>query len=125
MTVARILVVDDDNQICDSIKDILESAGHDVVSSGNGAEALTMLEKGRFDLALLDIVVPKIDGYHLATHIAGLAHPPAIVFVSSRDYDQDEKVVESLGAAAFIRKPFQKRELLRVVSNLLSQDKSS
>ncbi len=120
---ARILSVDDDPQVRSLIEDILDGVGHEVVCVDNPTSAMDVLEKGRFDLALLDVMMPKGDGYHLATHISGLPNPPAMVFVSARDFNEDEKVLESLGAAAFIRKPFTRRELLRVVNTVLEKGK--
>lgn len=99
--------------------DVLEEAGYHIETASNGEDAFIALKKNPFDVALIDVMMPKMDGYHLAAKINGLPQKPKIVIVTSRDFDRDEETVNRIGAAAFLSKPFSKKELLDAVSNLL------
>ena len=115
----RILIADDERQILEVMVDILEAAGHTVVAVNDGQEALDTLQSQQFDLALLDVMMPKLDGYHLAQAIHGLKNPPVVVIVTSRDFKGDLPALNAAGAAAFLPKPFANRDLLEVVAKLL------
>lgn len=116
----RVLIADDEEQILGAMMDVLEGAGHEVVGAFDGEEALKLIEKQQFDVALLDVMMPKLDGYHLATRIHGLPKPPKIVIVTARNYDHDESTLKSVGVEAFLPKPFSNRDLIEVVARLIA-----
>jgi CheY-like chemotaxis protein len=118
---ARILVVDDEKQILQIMKEVLEGAGHKVSIAVNGEEALDILTEDPHDLVLLDVMMPKLDGYHAAAKIHGLPKPPKIVIVTARDFEGDYRVVQSLGVSAFLSKPFSKKSLLKTITDLLDE----
>lgn len=115
----RILIADDEQQILEVMVDILESAGHEVVGVADGREAFNAIQSSGFDLAILDVMMPKLDGYHLAQAIQGLKNPPAIVIVTSRDFEGDKIALHAAGVSAFLPKPFSNKDLVEVVSKLL------
>src|SRR4051794_34397241 len=117
----RILIADDEQQILEVMVDILEAAGHQVIAVADGQEALFHLQSSYFDVALLDVMMPKMDGYHLAQAVHGLEKPPVIVIVTSRDFDGDKQVLAAAGAAAFLPKPFSNKDLVEVVAKLLKE----
>jgi CheY-like chemotaxis protein len=117
---ARILIADDEEHILEVMMDVLEGAGHDVVGVTDGSEALEQFKTKTFDLVLLDVVMPKLDGYHAAQKIRGFPRPPKIVIVTSRDYDGDKHALQAAGADAYLPKPFANKDLVAVVENLLS-----
>src|SRR5689334_19809236 len=110
----RILIADDEEHILSVMKDVLEMAGHTVIGVNNGTEALFRLQTEVFDVALLDVMMPKMDGYHLAQTVHNLQNPPAVVIVTSRDFDGDQQALQATGAAAFLPKPFTNKELVQV-----------
>lgn len=116
----RILIADDEETILEVMVDILESAGHQVVGVSDGQAALEQLKSHTFDVVLADVMMPKIDGYHLAQQIYSLQNRPRIVMVTSRDFDSDKRAVQAVGADAFLQKPFANRELLEVVTRLIN-----
>ena len=118
---ARVLIADDEKQILEVMMDVLESAGHQVVGVSDGQEALWRLQSSEFDVALIDVVMPKMDGYHLAQAVHGLMNPPMIVIVTSRDYKGDQQALVAAGADAFLPKPFAKRDLIEVVANMVKK----
>lgn len=115
----RILIADDEEQILSVMVDVLEAAGHDVVGVADGAEALNKLKLEEFDVALIDVMMPKMDGYHVAAQIHGLPTPPKVVIVTSRNYDGDRQALRAAGVDAFLPKPFSNKDLLEVVANML------
>ncbi len=119
----RILIADDEQYILEVMMDILEAAGHEVVGVKDGEEALFNLQSSAFDLALIDVMMPKLDGYHLAQAIHGLMDPPIIVIVTSRDFEGDRQVLMAAGAKAFLPKPFVNRDLIEMVAKLLAEKK--
>lgn len=118
---ARILIADDEKQILEVMMDVLEAAGHEVVGVADGQEALWRLQSSDFEVALLDVMMPKMDGYHLAQAIHGLINPPKVVIVTSRDFRGDEQVLVAAGADAFLPKPFANRDLVEVVAQMVKK----
>jgi two-component system, OmpR family, response regulator len=117
----RILIADDEKHILEVMVDILEAAGHQVIAVADGQEALFHLQSSYFDIAVLDVMMPKLDGYHLAQAVHGLQKPPAVVIVTSRDFDGDKQALTAAGAAAFLPKPFSNKDLIEVIAKLLKE----
>lgn len=115
----RILIVEDDKNISGLICDILEGVKYEVEQAFDGLSALEKLKKNKYDLVLLDIMIPKLSGYQVATQIHGLPNSPKIIIVTSRDFDEDKDVVKNVGAKAFLSKPFSQDEILGVVHDVL------
>ena len=115
----RILIADDEINILGVLTEVLENAGHEVVGAPDGNEALFQLQSKKFDVALLDVMMPKIDGYHLAQAIHSLPQPPKIIIMTSRDFDGDQQALVGTGALAFLSKPFSNKDVLEAVSKLL------
>src|SRR5687767_13926751 len=122
---ARVLVADDEEHILSVMTDVLEGAGHEVVGVRDGQAAVESLITGDFDVALIDVMMPKVDGYHVAQQIHGLPNPPKVIIVTSRDFDGDRRALTAAGASAFLPKPFSNRELIDVVNNLVKQRRES
>jgi len=119
----RVLVADDEEQILGVMIDILEGAGYEVVGVPDGEVAFKVLQEQQFDVALLDVVMPKLSGYHLAAKISGLPNPPKIAIVTSRNYDKDAKTLQAVGVDAFLPKPFSNKDLIEVVETLSGKKK--
>jgi len=106
----KILFVDDDRLILASIGKGLESLGYDVTMVSNGKSAVELIEKERFDLALLDIRMPEIDGIELARMLIKQLNLP-VVFLSAYS---DENIIDaaiSCGAISFLLKPCSLQQL--------------
>ena len=69
-------------------------------------------------------MMPKLDGYHAALKVHGLPKPPKMVIVTSRNFDGDKHALEAAGVDAFLSKPFQNRDLVEVVANLVTKKNS-
>lgn len=116
---ARILLVEDEPTLATGVKDDLELEGYSVDLAVDGAEAVERARSGAYDLVLLDIMLPKKDGFTVCRELraAGLAFP--IVMLTARGQEVDKVVGLEVGADDYITKPFGRRELLARVKAAL------
>ncbi|MDO9556292.1 MAG: response regulator transcription factor [Coriobacteriia bacterium] len=116
---ARILVVEDDPIIRQTVDYALRRAGFETLTTGDGIEGLTMAEQESPDLVLLDLMLPGVDGYTFAERLRGTDAEVAIVMVTALDQERDKVRGLDAGADDYITKPFSMEELLaRVRANL-------
>ena len=114
----NILVVEDDIDIIKLLKLYLENEGHRVISAQNGIDALNIIKNIKVDLVVMDIMMPKMDGYELISKIREKYTIPIIV-LSAKGADNDKILGLNLGADDYITKPFNPLEIVaRVNSNL-------
>jgi putative two-component system response regulator len=117
----RILVVDDDENILSLERTILEQKGFDVTSAGGGAEALALLGEKTFDLVLLDVMMPEVDGFTVCRKIKEdprLKDVPVIFLTAKGGGEALAEGFES-GAIMYINKPFTANKLLTIVNTML------
>ena len=117
----RILVVDDDENILNLERTILEQKGFDVTAAGGGAEALRLLEDRTFDLVLLDVMMPEVDGFTVCRRIKDdprLKDVPVIFLTAKGGGEALAEGFES-GAIMYINKPFTANKLLTIVHTML------
>ncbi len=118
---ARILIVDDESGIRDSLKDYFELEGFDVVTAQSGNEAITLISTSHFDLVLSDIRMPNGDGRFLLKSIRQLNFSRPIVVLMSGYSDLSLEEAFAEGAADLIPKPFNPIELLNNVKRYLRE----
>lgn len=106
-----VLIVEDDNDINNMLRDLLASSGYKVSSAFSGTEALLCLEKTHYDLVLLDLMLPGMCGEKVLEHICCDFHVPTII-VSSKDNKNERLECMRNGAEDYITKPFDNDELL-------------
>jgi DNA-binding response OmpR family regulator len=122
MSNARILVVDDDQVIQQLLKVNLELEGYAVEVASDGEEALVLFDRFRPDLVLLDIMMPKLDGWEVARRLAVIPGGPVpIVLLSARAQESDVQKGNDLGVAAYVTKPFDPIQLLHLVAGIIAQ----
>lgn len=110
-TPARILVVDDEPSITEFVSYALQKENYTVDTAGDGEQALTLIEQKPYDLYILDIMLPGIDGYELCRRIRASYDTP-ILFLSARDGEVNKIIGLELGADDYLAKPFGIRELI-------------
>jgi DNA-binding response OmpR family regulator len=108
-TVATILLVDDEAPIQRMLEYPLKKDGYDVVIAGDGEEALEKFRAGKFDLVVLDIMLPKLDGLEVCKQIRAQSNVP-IVMLTARADEVDKVIGLELGADDYMTKPFSLRE---------------
>jgi DNA-binding response OmpR family regulator len=119
-----VLVADDDPQILRLVERNLELEGYEVVTAVNGQEALESIEARVFDLAILDVMMPKLDGFSVTERVRQFSSVP-IVILTARGQDQDKIRGLDLGADDYLTKPFSVEELLARVRSVLRRSRFS
>ena len=108
---SKILVLDDEKEIADVIALYLRNDGYEVETAYSGREALGLIEKGEPDLALLDVMLPDIDGFRILQKIREKYRFPVIMLTAKTEYT-DKIAGLTLGADDYIAKPFNPLELV-------------
>ena len=113
-----ILIADDEAEIRDLLRLYLENNGYDVLEAADGLEALAILEKEHVDLAVLDVMMSRMNGLHVLKKIRETSNIPVLVF-SAKDTDADKILGLNLGADDYLTKPFNPLEAVaRIQSNI-------
>ena len=122
----KILVVDDEPTIVRLMEFILARQGHEMIVAVNGEEALQKIRSQKPDLVLLDIMMPRIDGYEVAQQVR--ADPATaslpIIMLSAKAQDEDIRKGVDVGVNEYITKPFSPGHLVHVVAGYLQRIKS-
>lgn len=114
----RILLIEDDLEISEMLKDYLTVENYEVVCAADGQEACTLFDASGFDLVLLDLMIPKISGMEVMQHIRKTSVVP-IIILSANDTETDKILGLGLGADDYITKPFSVVEVVaRIKSNI-------
>lgn len=117
----RILVVDDDEMVLMALDELLKPEGYDVQTVGSGKEALKKLEQGPFDLIMLDVIMPEMDGFELCKRIREKEEYREIpvVFLTAKSREEDRVRGLEVGANLFLSKPISPDKLLGIISSTL------
>jgi len=116
--VSRILVIDDEPNLRHTLAYALAQEGYAVVSAGDGEEGLTLFGSAAPDLVILDIMLPKIDGFEVCRRIRKSSRVP-VLMLTARDTELDKVVGLEIGADDYLVKPFSMRELIARVRAML------
>lgn len=114
----RILVVDDDRQLTEFLGRFLSKQGYQVSSAGSATQMGLLMEHGDFDLVLLDIGLPDIDGFQITRELRKTTQIP-IILLTVRDEVYDKVIGLEMGADDYVAKPFEPRELLARIRAVL------
>jgi DNA-binding response OmpR family regulator len=114
----KVLVVDDERSVRELVCATLRSAGHEVLSAGDGQKALCIAHRFQPDIVLLDITLPLESGWLVAAKLKMLGDSPAIVFLSSGLNDEDHRLSRFLEGAAVWRKPLSAERVLEGMARL-------
>jgi two-component system KDP operon response regulator KdpE len=116
--VSRILIVEDDPALRNSVRSTLERSGYEVQSAGDGAAGARELQTGRFDVVLLDIGLPFVDGWEILGGLEG-RRIPSVIVISARGAEHDKVRALDMGADDYLAKPFGADELLARIRAVL------
>ncbi len=123
MPAPRILVVEDEPSIRDAIQYAIESDGCEVVCTGTGGDALAHLDAGGFDLVVLDVGLPDLNGFDVCRRLRE-RHAVPVLFLTARSDEIDRVVGLEIGGDDYVTKPFSPRELSARVRAILRRTKS-
>ncbi len=116
---ARILIAEDDVNIRLGLTATLESEGYAVTAAGDGAQALRLFAQGKFELVILDVMMPKASGYDVCRELRARGERVPVLFLTAKGEEIDKVVGLKLGADDYVTKPFGVHELLARVEALL------
>lgn len=114
----RILVVDDEPSVTELMKELLEEAGHSVVTAFDGLAGLRAFFQHQPDLAIIDIMMPRMDGWELCSRIREVSEIP-IIILSAKDQEMEKVRGLAIGADEYITKPVGNKELVARVESAL------
>ena len=121
MKVPHILIVDDEPNIVMSLEFLMRKNGYQVGIARNGTEALAAIALHPYDLVLLDVMMPDVDGYQVCRELR--QHPDRtatkVIFLSAKSREADVQKGYEVGADLYISKPFSTRQLMEKVRELL------
>lgn len=121
----KILYVEDDETLSFLTKDELDQAGYDVCHCEDGEQGIKAFDKDHFDLAILDIMLPKVDGFSIAEHIRSKNEEIPILFLSAKSLEEDRLRGFKIGADDYLTKPFSMDELLFKIKVFLKRKRIS
>ena len=118
----QVMVVDDSVTVRKVTSRLLERQGMDVIVAKDGIEAIAMLQEKRPDVMLLDIEMPRMDGFEVARQVRrdDRLHELPIIMISSRTGEKHQEHAAELGVNSFLGKPFQENELLATIDELVN-----
>lgn len=114
----KLLIVDDNAQIIDVLKRYAQKEGYEIHTAGNGKEALEAFGKYRYELILLDVMMPEMDGFEVCRQIRRVSMVP-IIMITARGEDYDRIMGLDMGADDYIVKPFSPSEVMARVRAIL------
>jgi DNA-binding response OmpR family regulator len=115
-----ILVVDDDIELSDGLRAVLERQGHRVIQARDGHQAKQQIYSQRPDLVILDMMMPRMGGYPVLEHFRDKPDAPPIIMITANEGSRHKAYAEYLGVVDYIRKPFAMERLLEAVDRGLN-----
>lgn len=115
----KILLVDDEQEICMTVKEILSVVTDNIQMAFHAKEAIELMEKEKFDLFILDIQMPGFNGLQLLEHLRSKNNDTPVLFLSASSTEKNLETALNLSASAFIEKPFDATELIDVATRLV------
>jgi CheY-like chemotaxis protein len=124
---AKILLVDDEEDILTLVAGILKKEGYETESALSGKDALSLLQEKKFDLLLLDLMMPDMDGFEVCKEMQ--ANPdtkniPVIVVTVKGDFGSIETAYKCSPVKNYITKPFERKNLLNIISQVLGKEEA-
>jgi DNA-binding response OmpR family regulator len=105
-----ILIIDDDRELCDLVGELLRGEGFDVDAHSTGAGAVDLAASGRYELVILDVMLPELNGFEILRALRRRSAVP-VILLTARGEDVDRIVGLEIGADDYLPKPFNSREL--------------
>lgn len=118
---AKILIVDDEPNIVMALEYALIKNNFEVFIARDGDEAIEMIQKVRPNLVILDIMMPKVDGYEVLEYIKSKKYSCKVIFLTAKNKPEDIEKGMNMGADAYLAKPFSMKKLVEIMTTELSK----
>jgi DNA-binding response OmpR family regulator len=115
-----ILIVDDDYELSDGLRTVLERSGYRVLQARDGQQGKQLIYNQRPDLVILDMMMPRMGGYPVLEHFRDKNDAPPIIMITANEGSRHKAYAEYLGVIDYIRKPFAMERLLEAVERGLT-----
>ncbi|MCS6863973.1 MAG: response regulator [Gemmataceae bacterium] len=119
-----ILLVDDDRELVDAMRVVLERQGYRVIQAHDGHQGKQAIYHHRPDLVILDMMMPRMGGYPVLEHFKDKSDAPPIIMITANEGSRHKVYAEYLGVVDYIRKPFAMERLLETVTKVLGANKA-
>jgi two-component system OmpR family response regulator len=119
-----LLVVDDEQFLRDAVATLLSSLGFTVASAGTGTEALRLARTRPFDLLILDVMLPDLDGFEIVQRLRGDRNHVPVIFLTAKDTREDKVTGLTIGGDDYITKPFHLDELIARVRTVMRRTRT-
>lgn len=116
----KILIVDDEPNILLSLEFLFKKEGYQVLIARDGQEALDIIEKQVPELIILDIMMPKVDGHQVCSHVKRHHPGTRVIFLTAKGKMKDIQKGLDLGADLYLTKPFSTKEIIAQVKSILN-----
>ena len=121
---AKLLIVDDEEKIRFVVKEYAHFSGHEVTEAGDGAEAVDLCRKQNFDIIIMDVMMPGVDGFSAVKEIRKFSSIP-VIMLSARGEEYDKLFGFELGIDDYVVKPFSPKELMARINAVLARGKAA
>jgi DNA-binding response OmpR family regulator len=121
---AKILVVDDEEKIRYVVKEYAQFSSYEVMEASDGVEAVALCKDNKFDLLVLDIMMPKMDGFTAIKQIRSFS-PVPVIMLSARGEEYDKLFGFELGIDDYVVKPFSPKELMARITAVIARSKQT
>lgn len=118
-----ILIVDDDRELADGLRMVLEKQGFRVILAHDGHQAKQTVYNQRPDLMILDMMMPRMGGYPVLEHFKDKPDAPPIIMITANEGSRHKAYAEYLGVIDYLRKPFPMERLLEAVGKAFAEEK--
>jgi DNA-binding response OmpR family regulator len=122
MASKTVLIVDDDYELVEGLRMVLERKGFRVIRASNGQEGKAAIYEQRPDLVILDMMMPRMGGYPVLEHFKGKVDAPPIIMITANEGSRHKAYAEYLGVVDYIRKPFAMERLLETVQKVMNPE---
>ena len=119
----KILVADDEQKIREVIKEYAEFEGHEVYEAVDGMQAVEMVRSGDYDIVILDVMMPKLDGFSACKEIRKIKNVP-VLMLSARGEEYDKLFGFEIGADDYVVKPFSPKEVLARINAIIKRNQT-
>src|SRR5262245_29496502 len=115
-----ILIVDDDHELVDGLRMVLERQGYRIIRASDGHQGKQAIYQQRPDLVILDMMMPRMGGYPVLEHFKGKPDAPPIIMITANEGSRHKAYAEYLGVIDYIRKPFAMERLVEAVNRAMN-----
>lgn len=116
-----ILLIEDDREIASTLTAVLQAEGYNVTHAPNGIEGQRLLQAGRPDLVITDMMMPRMGGFPVLEYIKTMDNPPRVIMITANEGGRHKAYAEMLGVVDYLRKPFAMDLMLDAVRRALTE----